>query len=40
MHDQADMKSCPFDTYWNNLKCWDRQAWANSVDPDKTLQNT
>ena len=25
--------------YRNNPKCWDRQAWANSVDPDQMLQN-
>ena len=23
----------------NNTKCWVRQAWANSVDPDQKLQN-
>ena len=25
--------------YLNNPKYWDRQAWANSVDPDQMLQN-
>ena len=25
--------------YRNILKYWDRQAWANSVDPDQTPQN-
>ena len=24
--------------YRNNPKYWDRQTWANSVDPDQTLQ--
>ena len=24
---------------YNNLKYWDRKAFANSVDPDKMLQN-
>ena len=25
--------------YHNNPEYWDRQTWANSVDPDQTLQN-
>ena len=25
--------------YLNNPKYWDRQAWANTVDPDQTPQN-
>ena len=25
--------------YRNNPKYWDRQAFANSIDPDQTLQN-
>ena len=25
--------------YHNNPKYWDRQAWANSVDPDQMPQN-
>ena len=25
--------------YRNNLKYWDRQAWANCVDPDQMPQN-
>ena len=25
--------------YCNNPKYWDRQAWANSVDPDQMPQN-
>ena len=39
MCDQAVMKCYPFYTYCNNPKCWNRQAWANNVDPDQTLQN-
>ena len=26
-------------SYHNNPEYWDRQAWANSVDPDQTPQN-
>ena len=26
--------------YGNNPKYWDRQTWANSVDPDQMQQNT
>ena len=25
--------------YFNNFKCWDRQACANSSDPDQMLHN-
>ena len=25
--------------YSNNPKYWDKQAWANSADPDQMLQN-
>ena len=39
MHNQADMKRCPFYTYCNSPKCWDRQTLANSIDPDQMPQN-
>ena len=29
-----------FYEYRNNPKYWDRQVWANSLDPDQTPQNT
>ena len=28
-----------FREYHNNPKYWNRQAFANSIDPDQTLQN-
>ena len=33
-------KNIYLDTYRNNPKYWDRQAFANSVDPDQIWQNT
>ena len=39
MGNQAGMKLYPCHTFCNKPKCWDKQAWANSVDPDQMLQN-
>ena len=35
----SDLPYRTLQTYHNNPKYWDRQAWANSVDPDQMLQN-
>ena len=36
---QDARKVCNLTAYSNNPKYWDRQAFANSVDPDQMLQN-